>query len=295
MRELRPSLDLVHDNGLWLPHNHAIARAARKFNLPRVLTPRGMLEPWAVRYRRLKKTVAWTLYQRRDINSAAVIHATSAGEADNLRRIGLSNPVVVVPNGIDVPPQIRVGTEVSGSSRRALFIGRLHPGKGIPMLLEAWAREQPKNWELIIAGPAEVGHDREIRNAIERLGLDDSVRLIGPVYGARKISLYKSAHLSILPTHSENFGISVAEALAHEVPVLTTTGAPWRLLEDENCGWWVRADVSGLQEGLRVATSTPTSQLRQMGRRGRSVMKARFAWNQVAKDVRDHLYRPLMN
>lgn len=295
MREVGPSLDLVHDNGIWLPHNHAIARAARRLDLPRVVTPRGMLEPWSLSYRRIKKKMAWALYQRQDLDAADVVHATATSEAENIDRLRLKPPVVVVSNGVDLPPKQNAPRKLIGPRRRALFVGRIHPKKGLPMLLEAWARERPESWELLIAGPSESGHDRELQRQIETLGLRDCISLRGPAYGEEKNHLYYSADLFILPTHSENFGISVAEALAHGIPAITTMGAPWSLLHEEECGWWVPASTSGLQRGLGLATHASREQLHAMGLRGRSIMERRFAWRQIAMDVRECIYEPLLS
>lgn len=292
------SVDIIHDNGVWRRHNHALAYTARQFRLPRVVTLRGMLEPWALAYRPLKKKLAWTLYQRRDLGSAAVLHATAESEAHNAGRLGLKSHIVVVPNGVDLPAVRRnviIPHSVSHSRRRALFLGRLHPKKGIPMLLDAWARLRPEAWELVIAGPAEEGYDVEIAKKVEQLGIAEDVIIRGPAYGSEKNALYHSAELFILPTYSENFGMSVAEALAHEVPVLTTTGAPWSLIESEHCGWWVPPTLEGVLQGLVAATASHQVQLRAMGQRGRNLMQEKFAWNPIAEAVHDKIYRPLLS
>lgn len=292
------SVDIIHDNGVWRRHNHELAHTARQLRLPRVVTLRGMLEPWALAYRALKKKLAWTLYQRRDLNSAAVLHATAETEAENAERLGLKPPIVVVPNGVDLPDirqEVEIHRPSSRSRRRALFLGRLHPKKGIPMLLDAWARLRPQDWELIIAGPAEKGHNVEIAKQAEQLGIASDVTISGPVYGVEKNTLYHSAELFILPTYSENFGMSVAEALAHEVPVLTTTGAPWGLVESERCGWWVPPTIEGVLQGLVAATATDQIELRAMGQRGRDLMQEKFAWDRIAQAVHDEIYSPLVN
>lgn len=295
LKEMAASLDIIHDNGIWLRHNHAIARAAKRLGVPRVVTLRGMLEPWAFSYRRAKKKVAWTMYQRRDLDLAAVLHATAVAEAENARRHGLKPPIVVVPNGIDIPatrPELNLADGNSDSRRRAVFVGRIHPIKGLPMLLDAWARTKADRWELVIAGPAENRHDAELRQQAKRLGIEANVTISGPVYGAEKTILYHSADLAVLPSHSESFGVSVAEALAHELPVMATMAAPWSLLRSERCGWWVPATPMGVAEGLASATATPACELRAMGRRGRSAMSDRFTWARVAEAVHEEIYIP---
>lgn len=282
-------VDLLHDNGIWLPHNHRLAVLAENRGIPRVVSLRGMLEPWAFQHKQAKKTIAWWLYQRRDLKQARLHIATGEAEAKNLRRLGLEVPVAVVPNGIDLPeerPRER-GAEspkrIRNGQRTALFLGRIYPIKGLPMLVEAWARVRPAGWLLRIAGPDEAGHQKQVERAVADAGLGDVITFIGPVEPQMKSSVYFDAELFILPTHSESFGMAVAEALAHSVPVLTTTGAPWSSVQERGCGWWVQPSVDGIAEGLRQATSLDPETLLRMGEKGRSLVSKEFAWDRLAQ------------
>jgi glycosyltransferase involved in cell wall biosynthesis len=149
------------------------------------------------------------------------------------------------------------------------------------MLVEAWARVRPRGWRLAIAGPDEAAHQAQVARAVEAHGLDDVVSFAGPLYGAGKESALFDADLLVLPSHSESFGMVVAEALAHGVPVLTTTGTPWSELPQRGCGWWVAPTIDGLSEGLRAATSCEGGMLRQMGCRGRDWVTKEFGWKRV--------------
>ena len=280
--------DILHDNGIWLRHNHRLTVFARKRGIPRVVSTRGMLEPWAINHKRLKKNLAWCLYQCRDLKQARCHITTGEAEAWNLRHLGLGVPIATVPNGIDVPEErprgAGSGTErsVRGRPRTALFLGRIYPIKGLPMLIEAWARARPDGWILRIAGPDEAGHQKQIEKAVTAAGLGHVVSFTGPlVYGMKK-SAFFDAELFVLPTHSESFGIVVAEALAHGLPVLTTTGAPWSILRESGCGWWVDATVDGITEGLRRATILDPETLRSMGAKGRALVSRKFGWKRVA-------------
>jgi len=273
--------DVIHDNGIWMPHNQQIARAARKRRIPRVVSLRGMLEPWALRHRRWKKKLAWALYQGRDLRTAALLHATAEIEADNARALGLQGPFVTIANGVDLPASVT--RQTGGKPRRtALFLSRVHPKKGLPMLLAAWAKLRPAAWELVIAGPDEDGHSAELAAQIEALSLGGEVRLAGPIYGDAKHALFAAADLFVLPTYSENFGIAIAEALAYEIPVLTTRGAPWELLETHRCGWWVDPTEAAILAGLRTATETPDAVRREMGQRGSAMVAEQFDWGGIA-------------
>lgn len=292
--------EIIHDNGIWLRHNHAIAVAAREMGIPRVVTPRGMLEPWSLAHRFLKKRVAWLLYQKRDLNSADILHCTAKSEARNVARLHLRPKCVIAPNGVDMPQDLAQGdlgpaAQASGRVRRMLFMSRVHPKKGLPMLLEAWSQLGLPGWMLQIAGPTEGNHETEIRAFVQRLGLSDVVDFLGPVYGDQKADLLRAADVFVLPTHSENFGMVVAEALSYRTPVLTTTGAPWESLVTDRCGWWVEPTVAGLCEGLAAATAASDAQREEMGARGRGVVAERFGWDRIAADVHDKIYLPLLS
>jgi len=278
--------DLLHDNGIWLPHNHRLAALAERSGILRVVSPRGMLEPWALQHKRLKKDVAWWLYQRRDLKQARCHVTTSAGEAKNLECLGLGVPVATVPNGVDVPEQPRYFAPKSGngarSVRTALFLGRIYPIKGLPTLIEAWARVRPDGWSLRICGPDEAGHQKQVERTVSAAGLSEVVSLTGPIEPQMRTSAFFDADLFVLPTLSESFGMVVAEALAHSLPVLTTTAAPWSILQERGCGWSVDATVDGITEGLRQATTLDTEALRDMGKRGRELVIEKFSWKSVA-------------
>lgn len=272
-------LDVIHDNGLWLPYNHAVAKAATERGIIRIVSTRGMLEPWAFKYKAHKKRLAWLIYQKRDLSRAQAIHATAEQEALNLRRFDLPCPIFVAPNGMDLPPKF---PQRRYDHRKMLFISRVHPKKGLPLLVEAFARLRPKGWQVIIAGPDELGHTAELVAMIEAAGLEDAFQFVGPKYGDDKERLFNEADIFILPTHSENFGIVVAEALARQVPVLTTTGAPWAELIKHRCGWRVDVSVDGIAEGLAAAVSTDPKELRAMGARGRAQIAEAYGWEGIA-------------
>jgi glycosyltransferase involved in cell wall biosynthesis len=137
---------------------------------------------------------------------------------------------------------------------------------------------------LQIAGPDEAGHRVHVENVVFAAGLSEIVSFVGPVAGEKKKSTFFDAELFVLPTHSENFGIVVAEALAHGLPVVTTTGAPWSRLPELGCGWWVDVGVDEIAAALRQATSFDTETLRAMGARGHEWVRAEFGWERVAKE-----------
>jgi glycosyltransferase involved in cell wall biosynthesis len=243
-----------------------------------------MLEPWALRQKGWKKRVAWILYQRRILNSSALLHATSAEEGENLHALGLTPRIGVVPNGTDLPilsgsPAL-VETEPR-PPRTLLFLSRIHPKKGLELLLEAWSSLRPQNWRIRIAGPGEESYIQGLKERCRILGVDREIEWIGPASDTRKDTLFRSSDLFILPSYSENFGLVVAEALSYGVPVITTTGCPWAELLAERAGWWVEPAVEPLQRALQEATDLPPETLRELGGRGRRLVEHSYGWDSV--------------
>ncbi|HUR00872.1 MAG TPA: glycosyltransferase [Gemmatimonadaceae bacterium] len=278
--------DVVHDNGLWLLHNHRLAVLAAKRGIPRTVSTRGMLEPWAMQHKRFKKRLAWLAYQRKDLGLASGIHATNEVEARNIERFDLGVPVRVIPNGVDLPA-IEETVDKKQGVRTALFLGRIYPVKGLPMLIEAWARVRPAGWRLVIAGPDEAGHGALVRKLVKDAGLGDVIEFAGQLSGDAKRQAFSSAELFVLPTHSESFGVAIAEALSYEVPVLTTTAAPWPELEARGCGWSVAPTSEGVAQGLAVATARSREELARMGQSGRAYVAANYAWSVIGPDFRN--------
>lgn len=276
--------DIVHDNSIWRLQNHQIATACSRAGITRVVSTRGMLEPWSLAHKWVKKRLAWIAYQKRDLNRAQLLHATAYSEAAAIAKLELRTQVVVIPNGVDlpIPSDRKLPCKVAMKPRTALFLSRVHPKKGLDMLIEAWARLRPDGWRLRIVGPGEDAFRDEIITRIARAGLIDHISLEGPLYDEAKSVAYAEADLFILPSHSENFGVVIAEALAHGVPVLTTTGTPWQALRAEDSGWWVPPTTDAVMAALADATSQPPERLAAMGARGRIQVENDFAWAGIA-------------
>ncbi|MEY2411390.1 MAG: hypothetical protein QOF48_4060 [Verrucomicrobiota bacterium] len=273
--------ELIHDQGLWMQTNHAAARAARRLHLPLLVSPRGMVSAWAMGHKAWKKRFAWKLYQQEDLREAKAFHATSAEEAESLRQLGLRQPIAVIPNGVALPPL--TPKPVREDPRRTLlFLGRINPKKGLLQLVSAWGIARPKGWRVIVAGPDEDGHRKEVEFAIRASHLEEDFTFLPPLDGDAKWALYRSADLFVLPTFSENFGITIAEALACELPVITTKGAPWAELETHRCGWWVEIGADPLAIALREATALSDEERQDRGQRGRRLMAQGYSWDGIA-------------
>jgi glycosyltransferase involved in cell wall biosynthesis len=277
--------DLVDVQGLWTYPAFASLRHARSTGRPYMVTPRGMLDPWALQNSAWKKRLASVMFQSAHLRGAACLRATAEMEAQHFRAVGLRNPIAIVPNGIDIP---QLAPRSRDSRRTVLFLSRIHPKKGIRYLLTAWGALQHEfsDWKLVIAGIDENGYEAELKSIAAVLGLC-RVYFLGPVHGDVKQRLYRDADLFVLPTHAENFGLVVAEALAQETPVITTTNAPWSGLVSNKCGWWIDLDQDRMIETLRLAFSQPSSSLDAMGQRGREWVIKDFGMDSVAQQMRD--------
>lgn len=275
---------LIHDNGLWGVTNIIAARCAARAQIPLVISPHGMLEPWAMGYRRWRKRLAMALGQRAMLESAALFIVTSESEAQSVRRAGLRQPIAIVPLGIFLPTQ-RAAHSMVAPMRRMLFLSRIHPKKGLELLIEAWSRVRRPGWKIVVAGPDEGGHQAQLQRLLELRGVAADFEFVGEVSGRSKEQLFQAADLFILPTHSENFGLVVAEAMSYELPVLTTQGTPWEVLESVGAGWWVEPSVDGIEQGLRSALATTPEARAAMGRAGRQYAERHLTWQAAGQQT----------
>jgi glycosyltransferase involved in cell wall biosynthesis len=286
-RELRAiEPDLVHLHGAWRYNSVAVWQWAKRTGRPYVVSPHGMLEPWSLRQSRLKKYIATLLYEGPCLRKAKCIRATSMMEVESIRLAGYQNLIALVPNGVEFPRKpLPRSPRVNGQPRRALFLSRIHPKKGLLNLVKAWHAIQPAGWELLIVGPDEGGHLAEVQASVREHGLENRVLFPGEAWGEEKTRLYCDTDLFVLPSFSENFGLVIAEALSCEVPVITTRATPWRELEEHRCGWWIDTGVDPLVAALRAALALPAAALREMGQRGRVLVEEKYAWEPIGKQM----------
>ncbi len=279
---------VVHIHGLWSPVLHKVSAWARKNKIPVSWSPHGMLQKWALKNKLLKKVVALALYQWRDLAKADLLHATAESEVEDIRRLKLKNKIVVAPLGVRIDAEIDGKKLDENRKRTLLFVSRVQRKKGLPVLIDAWAKlpnELRQNWEVRIVGPDQEGHISELKSQCAKFGVLNDFTFVGPKYGEDLNREYKSADLFVLPTHSENFGSVVIEALAREVPVICSQGAPWKELETYECGWWPEDSVNALQSVLMKSMNLSDEERKEMGKRGRKLVEDKYTWDAVCSTL----------
>ena len=317
--------DIVHIHGLWSGLLHKASQFARKNRIPVVWSTHGMTAPWSLRHKRWKKWLAWNLYQRRDLRRAAAIHCTSDqevvwnatlgfmscfvvplgtremshAETPSAQRregvllfVGRIYPVKGLVNLIrawklivsdDLPSFAKTSADRPTSSPQCDPVNPVNHVK---------KTQPPSNchlpllpWRLRIVGPDQAGHLAELKAEVGRLHLENSIEFPGPKFGADLRREYESCDMLVLPSFTENFGVTVIDALAHGKPVIASTATPWRELRERGCGWWVDNSPEALSAALREAMSLSDPERREMGARGRALVEEKYTWNAVVKTM----------
>ena len=278
--------DIVHVNCCWTPDCAMIQRLAQKRGYKVVLTPHGMLEPWIIkRHYWTRKVPALWLYQKAAVQRADCVQATAESERDNLLKLGYNSNIKVVRLGIDAE-----SIEMKRSwkkSRQILFLSRVHVKKGINFLVEAAdvLRNELQGYKILVAGEGDADYVEDMKRMICDRGLQDIVQLIGGVYGDEKWRLFQTSDFFVLPTHSENFGLAIAESLASGTPVITTVGTPWSDLNSSEAGAWIKIGTEPLVETLRRFLSLSEEELETMGRNGRKLIETKYSAHVMAEQM----------
>ena len=272
--------DIVHINGIWTPQNWAFQKVAQQLNIKVVLSPHGMLELWILQHNPFKKKLALLLFQYNAIKKTDHIHATSQMEKQSIEDLKFNNTITIIPNGIDLTDVTKF--KESYGSKKMIFISRIHPKKGIELLLEAWRNCDTQGWTLEIAGSGKSSYTSKLLQSATEL---NKVHFVGSIFGEAKWNFLRSADVLVLPSYSENFAIVVAEALAVGVPVITTTGTPWEDLENYNCGWWINMSQNDLELTLLKVLNEPNDVLEIMGNNGKKLVKDKYDIKEVGNNM----------
>jgi len=283
---------LVHVHGLWMYPSWANLASSSEAKRPYVISPQGMLDPWALANSRLKKRIVAKLFEDRHLRGAACLHALAPAERSAMRDYGLRNPIAIIPNGVDparpASKQIPAWrSAIAVDQKVLLFLGRLHPKKGLMPLLKSldhlWRdpRNPATGWTLVVAGWSQNDHRRELEEFARDRGHESRVRFLGPLYGQDKTDAFHASDAFLLPSHSEGLPVAVLEAWSHGLPVAMTaacnietgfeSGAAIRL------NWTQEGELTGLEDLLQLS---PKERL-EMGNRGRCLIEQEFDWRKI--------------
>ncbi|MBZ5684394.1 MAG: glycosyltransferase [Acidobacteriia bacterium] len=274
--------DVVHLTAVYSFPTFPTLFLCRSSNKPVVWSPRGALQRWEGSSRVLHKWIWESICQKLAPRNKLVLHVTSQAEADQSLKRFPKLRASVIRNGVDVPRNLN--RSASNGKLRLLYLGRLHPIKGIESLLEACRIVEGAlpDWHLYVAGTGSPSYVDFLRSKVQALGLSKRVEFVGEVFEKNKEALFAKSDVALVPSHIENFGIVVAEALAHAVPVIASKGTPWIGLEKNRCGLWVDNDPESLATAIRKIHTLP---LQEMGLRGRAWMEKDFSWGSVCGEM----------
>ena len=286
--------DLVHTHGIWTYLSIATVRwaksNARVKPRPYLISTHGMLDPWALHNSRWKKIIAAFVFERRHLENAACIHAVNQAEAAAIREFGLRNPICIIPNGVEVHARNTADrmqpwmANTVGDRKVLLYLGRLHPKKGLPILLRGWkeASKRDRGWVLVIAGWDQGGHRGELEQLARELKITDSVQFAGPLFGEAREAAYQNADAFVLPSLSEGQPLVVLEAWSHALPVLMTPECNLPEGFANRAAIRMNTTVEGAAEGLGKLFALDKPALQEMGHRGRDLVIRNFSWSQIA-------------
>lgn len=315
---LDPKADLLYAATLWKYPSWAALQWAERTGKPMLVAPHGSLDAWALRNAAWKKRIAAALFKNRQLHKAACLRALCQSESDAFRAYGLTNPIAIIPNGVALPEMHKLSTLDSRPStqRKLLFLGRIHPKKGLPNLIGALKKAldaRPSTldspiWQLVIAGWDQGGHEAELIQLCEELGLkskklkveserkaidsrlstlDSDVIFHGPAFGKEKEELLRNADAFILPSFSEGLPMSVLEGWAYGLPVLMTPECNLPDGFDADAAIRIETGAESISEGLCTLFSMNDADRMTMGAKGRELVKARFTWKSVAAQMRE--------
>lgn len=292
--------DIVHQQGLWM--YNSVAALKYKYRHPdsiKIIEPHGMLDPWAIRNAAWKKNIVWHMYEFENLRTADCLHALCVEEYESIRSLGLRNPIAIIPNGVELPvANIRKFSH--NSQKVLLYIGRIHPKKGLRELILGIAKLRSiapnllTPWIIRIAGWEQNGYLKSLMSLVQDYHLTDKIQFIGPVYGVEKIRELKNANAFILPSFSEGLPMSILEAWAYRLPVLMTKFCNLSIGFNSNAAVKINPTPESICEELLSFFEKTDKELFDMGKNGYQLITSYFNWPCVVKKMIS-LYKYFLN
>lgn len=275
-------IDIIHIHGLWSFVNYLISKYALKNNIPLIIHPHGMLESWALNRKFLKKKIAYLFYQKNILQKASVIIASSKKESDSIKKLGLKKNIKIIPNGINFFKK-KIFRNYNKKILNALVLSRLHPGKGIDDLIKSWSSINQNKWHLNIVGDGFANYVNYLKKLKNTFDYQNNITFLGHYGHDKKKKIFKNSDLFISPSYSENFGLSIIEALNYGLPVITTTKTPWGKIKDYQCGWIIEPGTESLNKLLPRILFSKSFMLQSYSRKAYKFSK-KFDWKIITKE-----------
>lgn len=289
-----PHYDLVHTNALFVLPNLAAYRACQIHQVPYIITPRGMLEPWALTYRAWKKWPYYSLFERSALGQASAVHMLSLAEADQVRPLGLKPPLLITPNGIHrqsfeplaSPDRFFQQFPATRGKTLVLFLGRIHPKKGLDLLAQAFGKVhgQFPNTHLVIAGPDQGNFLPTVEKYFLQADGLEAVTFTGMLTGDLKQAALAAADVYVAPSYSEGFSMSVLEGMASGLPCVITTGCNFPEAAAAQVAHVVDPRADPLAAALSRCLQDPAA-AKAMGQRARQFIFDHYTWDKIASDL----------
>lgn len=282
-------VDMIHIHSIWTFFTHYAAKYARAKKIPYVIAPRGTLYHRAMYDRKwLKKQIAWHIYQKKDVEYASCLQATCLEEMEEIRDLGCKTPIAIIPNSYD-SKMIKQGTYVDNGIFQIGYLGRLSPRKHVEKLIYAldYLKKYHNNIRLCVIGADDEKYEDFLKKETKRLKVEDSVTFTGFLKGEALDDAIRYCNVFVFPSDFENWGNVVPDVLVREIPAITSKGMPWKILEQEGCGWWIETRQDVINTTLLKAYDNGYEELRRMGLRGRKLVEENFSVEPIGAKLKE--------
>jgi poly(glycerol-phosphate) alpha-glucosyltransferase len=289
---LQSETDILHVHGLWRYPHAFMDTWKKRTGKPVIVTPHGMLDPYIIQQQgKIKQCLGKALFARRAFNAAGCYHALCKQELEDIRAYGLTQPIAIIPNGINLPNEMPKYSRTD-AKKHLLYLGRLHQKKGLDLLLEAFAAikmEKPeiiKDWIVDIVGWDHEGFLRKLQQIVQKHQLEKHIVFHGGVFGKDKERMYATSDAYILPSHGEGLPMTVLEAWAYRLPVVMTPFCNLPEGFEHEAAIRINDNIPSIKEGLmQLCTMTDEERIR-MGIRGYQLAAQEFTWNASAEKMK---------
>ena len=279
--------DIIHAFGVWSFKHIKTIIYSLILGKKIIITPMGSFEPWSMSQKKIKKQIAFMLYQKTLLKKVNLVHCTSKNEQENIKKLDKNIKTILIPHAAEGSNYEKKDININKKIKKMLFFSRIHKKKGLDNLLMAWRELKPNNWILDIIGPDSDGSSFELNQKIKEYKLTESIFIKKPVFGSNnKKELFTKYDFSVLPSKNENFGYSILESLRHSLPVITNTNTPWSEIKDYNAGCYINDDYESLKQTLLKVFNYSNEEILKKSKNAYELSK-QYEWSSVLKKYED--------